>query len=66
MKTLTIIYLAATAAVFAYVGGVCFFKRCAPAAGTLGLIIAAIGLILIAWNGRHPAGPAPAVPTLYE
>lgn len=27
MKTLTIIYLAATAAAFAYVGGVCFFKR---------------------------------------
>lgn len=26
MKTLTIIYLAATAAVFAYVGGVCFFN----------------------------------------
>lgn len=52
MKTLTIIYLAATAAVFAYVGGgVCFFKRRAPAAGTLGLIIAAIGLVLIAWTG---------------
>lgn len=51
MKTLTIIYLAATVAVFAYVGGVCFFKRRAPAAGTLGLIIAAIGLVLIAWMG---------------
>lgn len=51
MKTLTIIYLATTAAAFAYVGGVCFFKRRAPAAGTLGLIIAAIGLILIAWTG---------------
>lgn len=51
MKTLTIIYLAATAAVFAYVGGACFFKLHAPAAGTLGLIIAAIGLILIAWMG---------------
>ena len=49
MKTLTIIYLATTAA--AFVGGVCFLKRRAPAAGTLGLIIAAIGLILIAWTG---------------
>lgn len=27
MKTLTIIYLATTAAAFAYVGGVCFLKR---------------------------------------
>lgn len=51
MKTLTIIYLATTAAAFAYVGGVCFLKRRAPVAGTLGLIIAAIGLILIAWTG---------------
>ena len=51
MKTLTIIYLATTAAAFAYVGGVCFLKRRAPAAGTLWLIIAAIGLILIAWTG---------------
>ena len=44
-------HLATTAAAFAYVGGVCFLKRRAPAAGTLGLIIAAIGLILIAWTG---------------
>ena len=48
MKTLTIIYLAAPAVVFAHVGGVCFFPRRAPAAGTLALIIV---LVLIAWTG---------------
>lgn len=51
MKTLTIIYLAATAAVFAYVGGRLLLQAARPAAGTLGLIIAAIGLVLIAWTG---------------
>lgn len=49
MKALAIIYLAATAAAFAYVGGVCMFKRHAPASGIVGLIIAAVGLVLIAY-----------------
>ena len=51
MKTLTTIYLAATAAVFAYVGGVCFFKRRAPAAGKQKKNNKTFGLVLIAWTG---------------
>ena len=51
MKTLTIIYLAATAIIYARVGCECYFTRHTKKAGMVGLIAAATGVVLIAWVG---------------
>lgn len=51
MKTLTIIYLGDDGCGLRLRRGRLLPQATRPAAGTLGLIIAAIGLILIAWTG---------------
>lgn len=48
MRIVLIVYLFLTAAMFCYVSGMCFRKRMAPGAGTVGLLIAALGAGL-AW-----------------
>lgn len=48
MQGLLITYLAATAASFAYVGGVCWKQGKRPAA-VVGLAVTAVGVLLIAW-----------------
>lgn len=48
MKTLLIIYLAATAASFAYVGAMCWKQGKRPTA-IVGHTVAGVGILLIAW-----------------
>jgi hypothetical protein len=49
MQTLLIIYLAATAASFAYVGVMCWKQNKRPAA-IVGFTVADVGILLIAWT----------------